>query len=414
MLNSLQSIDTTKKWLTATPLKWEGQPAFWEREAGLLCMGFRALGIESRLVLLGEPRADPNLPLTLGGMNELTSSKWWKQQGAHAVVLYSWGAPRFEPIARAIKASGARLVLRMDSDGINSPRVWFSRYLAATCAAYRDQGHPFAAAAALSFLKSLVFRFVPSSFDRGFLNHLAHADAIIIESPLARQRLLRYLKQVGRPEIGLKLTNIPPQVSDRFNRDPTIQKIPRIMAVGRWDAHQKDARMLIRALGLALAESPTFTAVIAGTGESLLRQHLVRESETIRNRISILGRIDHGRLHRLYQESQIIFFSSRFEGFPNAAAEALCCGCSVVGPGFLASLSYCASEASGTVANQRSAGHLADALGVEMEAWQQKHRNPEAISATWRPRFAVSSVAPEIIRALDLRLSSSQSDGSIK
>lgn len=402
MLNSLQSIDTTKKWLTATPLKWEGQPAFWEREAGLLCMGFRGVGIESRLVLLGEPRADPNLPLTLGGMNELTSSKWWRQQGAHAVVLYSWGAPRFEPIARAIKASGARLVLRMDSDGINSPRVWFSRYLAAIHSLYRDQGNPVAPVAAL--LKSLLFRFVPASFDRGFLKHLAHADAIVIESPLARQRLLRYLRQVGQPQTGLKVIAIPPQVSDRFHYDRAIMKKSQIMAVGRWDAHQKDARTLVRTLALVLSNFPDYTASIAGSGESLLRRLLLQESETVRARISVLGRISHEALHQLYQTSQVIFFSSRFEGFPNAAAEALCCGCSVVGPGYLASLSHCASEASGTVASNRTVGHLADALGVEIEAWQQRRRNPEIISATWHPRFAVSSVVPKIIHSLNPQL----------
>ncbi len=391
------SADTTngKKWFAAIPLEWRGQEAFWEREAGVLCLGFRALGVESKLVLLGRPEVHPNLPLLVGTPQQFEDPAWWKQWGAEGVVLYSWAAPRYEPIACAIKSSGAKLVLRMDTDGVSSPRVWFGRYLSVAYFAFRDAGKKFAAPAAL--LKTLLFRLVPSAFDRGFLQHLSHADLILVESPVAKQRFQRLLRELGRTDLAEKVRMMPAQIVDDFVYDPAVDRRPQILAVGRWDATQKDSPMLMRVLGDVLAREPHYTALVAGAGTEGLHRLLAQQPATVQTRIKILGRVPHGQLRHLYQESQILFFSSRYEGFPNAAAEALCCGCSVVGPALIASLNYCASHSSGTTACSRSARDFSDALGAEIDAWRGGERNAREISERWRPRVSAKEVAARIL-----------------
>lgn len=398
----LMSIQPNRKWLTAIPLPWREDPAFWEREAGVLCLGLRANGVEARFVTLGEPKLYDDRPLINGTAEQWKDPAWWKQWGAEAVVLYSWAAPAFEPMARAIKASGSRLIVRMDSDGISSPRVAFWRFLSVQYFGARDAGKSLPPLRAV--VSTLLFRFVPRFWDRPLLQHLGHADLILIESPIACQRLLRLFRSLKREDIADKVCTMPAQIRDEFIYDPAIPKQRRILAVGRWDATQKDAPMLVRVLGAVLAQAPDYTALVAGAGEEGLRQLLAQLPATVRDRIQIVGRQTHRQLWQLYQESQMLFFPSRYEGFPNAAAEALSCGCSIVGPARIASLNYCASHSSGTLAFRRTGHDLADALGAEVAAWRDGEREPRAISAHWHPRVSARSVAARIMEKLAARL----------
>ena len=113
---------------------------------------------------------------------------------------------------------------------------------------------------------------------------------------------------------------------------------------------------------------------------------------SIRERIRIGGRIDHSTLIARFQRSQILFMPSRWEGFPNAASEAVCCGCSVVGAAELSSLVYFASRSSGTLAPFRTYNHFLDALDSEMCEWEKGRRDPAKISTAFLPDLSLSRV----------------------
>lgn len=387
-----------QRWFTTTPLTHKESPEWWGREAGALCLGFRELGLDSRFVLFGPPGPREDA-IVLARPDDVENSAWWKQQELTGVALYAWGAPRYEPIARAIKQSGAKLILRLDTDGLNSPRIWFWRYFITALHTCRDERRTLSALRALA--KTLVFRFVPSAFDEKFKRHLSHADLILVESPLAEQRLKRFLAGPENATLRQKMVMAPPQISPRFSFDPAVAKKRQILAVGRWDTGQKDAPMLLASLGQVLTVDPDCTVVIAGDPQAGLQSLLNRLPPEVQARVSLLGRIGHEELLRHYRESRMIFFSSRFEGFPNSAVEALCCGCSVVGPAVIGSMNYCVTPACGTLACRRTPQDFADALLAELAAWDRGERQPEQFSAWWQKTSWAPNVARRLLQIMD-------------
>jgi len=387
------------RWLTATPLTYGEDLQFWERDAGLLCLGLRELGSDARLVLLGEPAEQREPPLILGRLEDFTNPAWWSRWNAAGVVLNSWGAPRFEPVARAIKTAGLRLVVRLDSNGDKSPRLSFGRYFDFLCCYHRERGQRLPVMASL--LKALLYYTVRAAHDGPMCAHLAHADLITIESPLAREYFAELLRRLGCAGLAARLRVVPHPVLDAFQFPADGSKHPVILAAGRWESPFKDAPKLIRVLGMALAKEPTASAQVFGSGADLLHRELARLPEAVRARITVRGPVPHLDLAPAMQRAQIILCTSRTESFHIASAEGLCCGCSVVGPAEIPSMRWFTAEQSGTLAADRSDLRLAEALGQELAAWRDGRRDAARISATWRSRCTARAVAAETLRLLD-------------
>jgi glycosyltransferase involved in cell wall biosynthesis len=389
-------IDSAPRWFTAIPIPYADDPGFWFRDMGSMCLWFRQQGMDSRLVALGTPGARENPPVVLGSLEQLAEARWWRQWNLTGVVLTSWAAPRFEPIARAIKESGARLVVRLDSDGTKSPRVNFWRFLYNM---YFEEWNccPWQAAPR-ALAKAVLFRLAPGLYDRKVCAHLDHADLILIESPLARRALVRWLVGMGWGHLEPRIVHLPNAAQAQVVYEPGQPKQSQIVAVGRWDAVQKDAPRLMATLGRVLPLHSEYRAVLIGGGEARLARLRARLPTALHQRIQILGQIGNEAVHQHYLASQIILFSSRYEGFPYAAAEALCCGCTVVGPARLTSLNYLCCDGGGTLAITRSAQDLADAVGAEIQAWQGGRRDPLKISRYWREHLSVEAVGSAILK----------------
>ena len=388
----------SKTWLTAIPMSYFEGPAFWKRDAGLMCLALRKLGVNSRFVALGPAAVREDVPLILGSLEQFNDAKWWKQWNADGVVWHSGGAPRYAGVANAIRESGARLVLRMDSQGSPSPRVNFRRFLAQTYYHAIDRGTPLPWLYAMA--KSVIFRLNRRAFDTRLCRHLSHADLIIIESPLAKQTFCRYLSKIHRDNLIERVCVIPHPAMDDLRYDPGQNKREQIIAAGRWQAHAKDAPLLMRVLGAVLGRLPNHQAVLYGSGGQVLEELRKKMPLETQKRIEIAGAVAHDALCAAYQSAQVIFFSSRVEGFPVAAAEALCCGCSVVGVATLPSLNFIASQGAGTVAASRNWADMSDALAAELELWRLGQRNPVEISRTWNDLVSASAVVRQMFRHL--------------
>lgn len=392
-------ISGSAKWLTAIPLAYGENPLFWERDAGLLCLGLRELGRDARLVLLGEPGEHRDQPLILGRPEDFTSPAWWARWGAAGVVLNSWGAPRFEPVARAIKAAGLRLVVRLDSNGDKSPRLDVRRYFDFLCLYHRERGHPLPRLAAV--LKTLLYYTVRAAHDGPMCAHLAHADLVTIESPLACERFGELLRRLGHADLVARLRVLPHPALDAFQPLADGVKQPVILAAGRWDSPFKDAPKLVRVLGAALAAEPSASAQVFGGGVEMLQRELARLPDVVRARITLAGPVPHLELVPAMQRAQVLLCTSRTESFHIASAEALCCGCSIVGPAEIPSMHWFTAEQCGTLAADRSDARLAVALGQELAAWRAGQRDPVKISATWRGRVTARAVAAEVLRLVE-------------
>ncbi len=384
--------------LTATPMLYGESQGFFARDAGLLCLALRELGVNSRFVALGEPHVPDEPPLILGRPDQFTDASWWRQWNADAVVLNSWAAPRYEPVARAIKSSGAKLMVRLDSDGCKSPRAGFGHFLGFTYSLARDGHTPLPGLYALA--KTLAFRFAPALHDSGMLAHLAHADVIGIESPRAAERLSDFLAQLGRTELAARVRVVPHPVREEFKLNTAAAKQRKIIAVGRWDSHFKNAPLLVESLTLALEAEPDASAVIVGPGEQEVQCRTNKLSQDVRERIRVAGRLGSDALRGELETSQILLVTSRYESFHIAAAEALCCGCSVVGPAHISSMHFFTGHASGTLAPSLDANVFADALSRELAAWRDGARDPAAISRHWRGTVSARAVAERVMELL--------------
>lgn len=379
------------------PMEFRDVPEFWQRDAGLVCLGFRAIGVESKFIALGATSPRDNLPLILANREQAEDAAWWRQRQPDGVVL--WAAHRVDAIARAIKAAGARLVVHLDTDGYCSPRAGFWSYLRGTADAFRADGRR--PAWLLAALKTFLYHWIPQLHDHGFQSLAATADLLTINSPLAEQRVRRLFAQWGKSNLAEKVNLIPSPLALDATYDPGVAKQPQIVAAGRWQSYQKDAPKALRVLWRVLQAHPGYSALMIGSGVEMLERSRARLPAGTQARIKLAGYLTRAELLQSYRHSQIMFVSSRFESLNLAAVEALACGCSVVGWGQIASLAYLASASSGTTASSRADADYADALSAEIAAWQRGERQPEAFSRHWRERFAAPRYAASLLAHFD-------------
>jgi len=118
--------------------------------------------------------------------------------------------------------------------------------------------------------------------------------------------------------------------------------------------------------------------------------------------VRMKGVVTHETLTRAMRSIAISLCVSRSESFNLASAEALCCGCSVVGPARAStpSFPYFVSQNSGTLARNYTARGFVDAIEEERRLWNSGKRNAETIGACWSGQLHVSHVLSEILSHL--------------
>ena len=389
---------------TATPRAFltekDADDSFFSRDMGLTCHALQKAGVESKVVLLDGPDVKQHPDIIRTSPAEMESVEWWKQFHLDAVVLCAWAAPRYTPIARAIKESGAKLIVRCDSGEPYSQwqkTVWqsfnshylFARYL----------GKGWVTACGISLLRTPLF-YIPALYDNRIVEHLSHADLILNETPEGVRLLQELLVKKGREDIAEKVQYVPHPITEDSRYSEEIKKEKQIIAVGRWDNYQKNAPLLIRTLGKVLEERSDYEAHIFGEGEEVLRRLTKKLPEGVRIRIVIRGKLSHEELIPEYQKSRILFMPSRFEGCSVAAEEALTCGCSVVGGARLLCMLNFASKNSGTLALEYSVEGMTAALGEEILRWECGSFSALESGRLWKKEVAASVIAQAILRAV--------------
>lgn len=381
------------RWFAVLVMKYFEGGGFWDRDAGMYLQGFQALGIDARFVALGEPAVSTDRPLILCAQAQMEDAQWWRQWNLEGVVLYSWALPRFTGIIRALNQAGIKVVLLLDTDGVMLPQIWPARYLEVKYHYAKASGKllPWADALARTLFGSFTSR------QAGTVEHLAYASRIALPSPISLQRYARFLSVLGRADLISKLVMIHHPVVNQMRYAAGTAKRPVIIAVGNWQLHLKGAPLLVRTLGVVLAREPAYSARLIGAGADALRRLVQALPSEVQTRIQVLGPVPHQQLPAHYQESQIILSTSTSESFGIACAEALCCGCSVVGLAKIGSMIHFCSTYSGTLAPTRSVGNYSDAVLAEISAWRNGERDPEKMSAIWTRKCHVENVARAVV-----------------
>jgi glycosyltransferase involved in cell wall biosynthesis len=396
------------KVFTCTPVPFEGDDRFFTRESGCFSRGLSSLGVES-LPIMPEPawKTDSNNLLRVP-YSRLEDPEFWRSLRLDGLILYSWAAPKYLPIARATRAAGIPFLVNVDFCGLVSrvanPYLWWRDLLPYQLRKTRSLVD--AARFSKQFLEGLGF----GASTRKRLQTYTQATAICAVSPMAALWLKNETSRLRRPDLTSKIQYLPHPQMDIFSYDGA-PKEKVVLSVGRWEMEdwtQKHPANLLHALDMFLEKYPDWRALIVGTGATKLISRLGTAKYHNIKRIEFIDFIKTEKLMPLLNKASICCWASRSEGQIGAGAQALCCGCSVVAgnSGTLSCFYHYASRESGRLATDMTASGLAEALMLEAQAWDSKQRDPARISRIWKDEFHSSMVAKRALHMLNLSVPS--------
>ena len=381
-----------------------GDERFFTRESGLFSRGLRRLGHESMAVMPGSPQAGDLEELVRVPYKSLESPEFWRGLRLDGLILYSWAAPRYLPIARAVHSAGIPFLVNIDSCGLVSrpanPRLWRHDLLPYL---WRKAKFPLEMA---RFVSQVVDNCGIHRIARGRLDTYEVATVVGGVSPLTTQWLRNEAVYFRRAHLLPKIRYLPhPQMSVfSYNGE---QKENLILSVARWekeDDAQKNPAALLDALDIFLKSRPDWRACVVGNGASRLASRLGRSRLRNLRHCEFVEFITPDKLVPFVCKAKIGFWASRSEGQIGAGAQALCCGCSVVAgnSGTLSCFHHYVSRESGRLALGMDATSLAEALQLEADAWDSGERDPKRISTIWCPEFHETAVAKRGLELLGL------------
>jgi len=382
--------------LALLPLIYGDSYGFWNRDVGLIVRTLRSMGHDAWLVALYHPdqTPGPDKPVIRATLKELAEPAWWRKQQPDALIINTWAAPRYEAIRAAALSVKKPLIEKLDTDGVKSPRIWFYRYLLRNLVAYRysDPWHKKAKAFLNAIARALVVFTFPGLLDRKMVRGMSRVPVFAAETPLAVARVKRFLRLFGAAPMPRVVTISHPANTVQMRLMPGDLKENIVVAVGRWDDAVKDWPLLLEIAKRFLAIRPDWKMVVIG-GLPRFSAKVRKELLSLRDRLIPTGLLEHQQLSEWNRKAKIYLLTSHCETFNIAAAEALCCGCSVVGPSQIASASYFAGSQSGTPSHLRTPDHMTDALVAEADEWEDNKRDPAKISQASLQNFDAETVA---------------------
>jgi glycosyltransferase involved in cell wall biosynthesis len=387
---------------TCTPVDFAGDGSFFARESGMFCRGLLSLGIDSRAIMPGKPRHGDDDLLIRTEYNNLSNPTWWRDQGLNAVVFYSWAAPRYTSVAKAIKQAGIRLMVCMDTCGVISPHANSSAWFADLPKRVLLE-RSFAKGKIRDLAKYLI-ESVAAPVARKRIHHYQCADIVTVPTPEGADWVLREALSLGDANLASKIVYLPHPQSITFQYDGTEKK-KLVISIARWqpeDWAQKNPRVLLGAYRIFLTENPAWRGIIVGSGATHM---LDRLGVPHIPGLEFQERVEPEYVPKLFNSASIGFWSSRWEGQQGTAAQALCCGCSVVShrSPMMSCFSHYVSRKSGRLAVQNTPKDLAQALAYEARAWDSGARNPADIAMAWTGEFHAELVAKRALGYLGLK-----------
>lgn len=143
------------------------------------------------------------------------------------------------------------------------------------------------------------------------------AAAVVIQTRAATEAASRY----GWKAVAIPNPVVPPAPDARR---PEVLRLPRNIAAAGRLARQKGFDLLLGAFARLAPSFPGWQLTIAGEGPERARLEKLAAELGLTGRAVFPGALP--SLTGLFRNSDLFALSSRFEGFPNALAEALACG----------------------------------------------------------------------------------------
>ncbi len=361
-------------------------------------------GIESYAVMPGPSMPDDDPRLIRTTYTNLSDADWWRAQECDAVIFFSWAMPEYTPIAEAIKASGSKLLVFLDSAGFWSLWSNGSEWLKAQWDACRRKRG--LAVGLLRYIASISRSFVPTAFDYPRLKHMNLADVVTVTSPLVLERTRRYAQVYGFRNLEHKVTRLPLPVSTHMRYEGQHKK-KRVICVARWlpdDWPEKGPQLLLGSLDAFLEKRPDYEAIVIGRGASALPSAPFFPRNLCCRNLQLLDYLPNKDIAPFLAESRISLCSSFHESYHIASFEAACCGCSIVAlqSPDLPALQFLA-ETNGTLASNETPEAIAEALSKEAAMWDCGLRSPDITARRWQSEAHADKVAAKALELLDLQ-----------
>lgn len=354
--------------------------------------GFRALGHQPVLVCTAESAAGFDAPLHLADdRSAFRRPEFWREVAAGVAVVVTWH--RMSAVLEAMRGAGTRVIAIADSDGRVGVRV-FPRFACERILVYGDGWIDRARR-----FKYWLGRFVSelrtrSEEDDEAIRSTRASDVLALGHAEGARLFRRFLAHHGEEDLAARLVEVPFTIGASFFSCPIPEtKDDLVVAVGRWDDPQKNAPLLARALALFAAERPRTAVTIFGAGGE-------RVFAPLAGKVDYRGVARQEVVAETLSRSRSIVFSSRWEGCPHAATEALALGATLVGTPIPSLVSWTEDGRFGTVARRPRPRDLARALALEMVAWDAGRRDGATIAEHWRPRLVPEGVCRRLLGPL--------------
>ena len=172
----------------------------------------------------------------------------------------------------------------------------------------------------------------PRRVANAIIQHVEFADVVIIESPRALANLHSFFNYWRRPDLLPRFRFVPNPVAPGILNTQLEPKRNAVISVGNWKDPRKNVYGLVDSARDFLGRMPKWKMRIIGQGQDFVQERLSRWPQDLRIRTELHDLIPHSNVIELLNESRIFFSPSLRESWGIAAAEALCMGCTIVGP----------------------------------------------------------------------------------
>ncbi len=369
-----------------------------QKDPGQIPLGLMENGLDAAVITVAKPElADyhPKFGFTQKSLDELYSDEFWTKDNSDVILAYPLRGTLYSPLLAKIKASGKKVLLKLDSDGkIAYPlqRDYFMVPLKERLSLRNIVGDVWWHVASESQKRN---RHAAVALE--LIKRVELSDAVIIESPDAQSNLNYFLTAWGRSDLTKKTVFIPNPVRPEFTEAPLNKKEKTVVAFGRWDDYkQKNTAVMIQTIAAFLENRVDFKFIVFGGGIDILNAALADTPRSVKERMEILGFVEQPQIPQMLSKAKMLFVPSRWESFSIASGEALCMGSTLVGTP-LESLRYLSLQGfSGTTASTFQKEALLAALIQDAFKWDINQYDQQKIAVFWRSKLNRKNVAGQI------------------
>ncbi len=348
---------------------------------------------EPILICLGNDAGEASFPVIVPTVCESDDIEYWRSLRIDVAIVWNW--LRGSKLVDTLRSAGIRCILRADTDGLCSSRVFPVESL------IRTVGNGVGFRSRIGLAKYFFANRLPHARqdDLELMATIERADAVVVETPTARRSLLKVFDKYGQNRLATKITVVPHSVREEFiampGRTATSRK-RQIIAAGRWDSMQKNPELLVETLKDILSIDPSVTAMVCGP----IKEQTLQRLKLLGEQICYLGIVGTKQMIELLSESRILLSTSRWETQPIGALEAVCLGCTIVAPPIRGFVDLMMDPNCGTMARFSNAKSLASAVRTELTKWDAGDRSPKSLADAYRSRFSNATVVAAILNSL--------------